>query len=96
MPRVTEIFRHPLKSHGREALAEVTLSPGPAMPWDRRLAVAHDISKASRQEWAACATFPPSAKPPPLTAAPATRTDADHLPTLYPPHRNAYTLSPAQ
>ena len=28
MPRVTDIFRHPLKSHGREALQRVTLSQG--------------------------------------------------------------------
>ncbi len=46
MPHVTDIFRHPLKSHGREALQLVALSRGETMPWDRCWAVAHEASTA--------------------------------------------------
>ncbi|MDO7663218.1 MAG: MOSC N-terminal beta barrel domain-containing protein, partial [Planktomarina temperata] len=68
MPRVTDIFRHPLKSHGREALQRVTLSQGAAMPWDRHWAVAHEASKADGREWAACANFSRVSKAPLLMA----------------------------
>ena len=33
--RIASIQRHPLKSHGREALDEVMLSAGQGLPWDR-------------------------------------------------------------
>ena len=64
MPRVTDIFRHPLKSHGREALKEVTLSQGAAMPWDRHWAVVHEASKADGSGWASCANFSRGSKAP--------------------------------
>ena len=43
---VTEIWRHPVKSHGREALETVTLTAGQTMPGDRVWAVAHEASTA--------------------------------------------------
>jgi uncharacterized protein YcbX len=94
MPHVTEIFRHPLKSHGREALAEVTLSQGAAMPWDRRWAVAHEISKADGQEWAACANFSRVAKAPQLMAITARLNEADQSLTLSHPNRKDFTFQP--
>ena len=94
MPRVTDIFRHPLKSHGREALAEVTLSQGAAMPWDRRWAVAHEISKADGQEWAACANFSRVAKAPQLMAITARLNEADQSLTLSHPNRKDFTFQP--
>jgi len=45
MISVSDIFRHPVKSHGREALSAVTLAAGKTMPWDRVWAVAHDMAK---------------------------------------------------
>ena len=39
---LAEIFRHPVKSLGEEALDEVDLTKGRPMPWDRVWAVAHD------------------------------------------------------
>ena len=40
-----DIWRHPLKSHGRERLENIDLSVGNAMPWDRHWAVSHDSAK---------------------------------------------------
>ena len=45
-PKVTQLWRHPVKSHGREALERVTLTAGETLPWDRLWAVAHDSSTA--------------------------------------------------
>ncbi len=39
--QVTQIWRHPIKSHGRETLQEVTVIPGQTMPGDRVWAVDH-------------------------------------------------------
>jgi len=57
--RLAHIFRHPIKSHGREELAAVTLTPGQAMPWDRHWAVTHDGSKWDQMApgWMTCANF---------------------------------------
>jgi uncharacterized protein YcbX len=55
--RLTQLWRHPIKSHGREALRGVTLHPGQAMPWDRFWAVQHDQSKHDGDGWAACMNF---------------------------------------
>lgn len=65
---ITGILRHPLKSHGREALDEVTLAAGTTMPWDRVWAVAHDASKADSSAWAPCANFSRGSKAPKLLA----------------------------
>ena len=39
------IYRHPIKSHGRENLQAVVLTQGQCMPWDRHWAVTHERSK---------------------------------------------------
>ncbi len=54
---VTQLWRHPIKSHGREALEAVTLVTGEAMPWDRYWAVQHDQSKHNGEGWAECMNF---------------------------------------
>ena len=94
MPRVTDIFRHPLKSHGREALQRVTLSQGAAMPWDRHWAVAHEASKADGREWAACANFSRVSKAPLLMAITARLNEADESLTLSHPNRKDFTFQP--
>jgi uncharacterized protein YcbX len=59
---VAHIWRHPIKSHGREALNEVHLTQAETMPWDRTWAVIHDAAKTDGHEWAPCANFSRVAK----------------------------------
>lgn len=67
---VSEIWRHPIKAHGREALAHILLSEGKTMPWDRRWAVAHEKADFDSQNptWMPCANFSRAAKSPSLQA----------------------------
>ncbi|NNK16980.1 MAG: MOSC domain-containing protein [Sulfitobacter sp.] len=57
--QVTALYRHPIKSHGRECLDAVTLVAGQTMPWDRTWAVTHEASKAEAAEtaWVSCHNF---------------------------------------
>jgi hypothetical protein len=55
--RLTHIWRHPIKSHGREALETVKLRPGETLPWDRAWAVTHENTKADGSTWMPCANF---------------------------------------
>ncbi len=59
MPRVASLWRHPIKSHGRETLEQVTLSEGQTMPWDRHWAVTHEASKFDHDNprWIMCRNF---------------------------------------
>lgn len=67
---VAQIWRHPIKSHGREQIVEVTLSEGKCLPWDRRWAVAHERScfDVDRPRWQPCTEFSRGAKSPRLQA----------------------------
>ncbi|WP_170419428.1 MOSC domain-containing protein [Ruegeria atlantica] len=65
---VTHIWRHPIKSHGREAVQTVTVSPGQTMPGDRVWAVAHEASNADGSQWVPCANFSRGSKAPQLMA----------------------------
>lgn len=67
---VAEIWRHPIKSHGRESLNHVLLSEGKALPWDRRWAVAHERScfDHTRPNWQPCSEFKRVAHSPNLQA----------------------------
>lgn len=69
---LTHIWRHPIKSHGWEALEHVLLSAGQTMPGDRVWAVAHDQSAADGSEWVSCRNFSIGSKAPLLTAIGAT------------------------
>ncbi len=59
MARVANLWRHPIKSHGREALERVALTAGEAMPWDRHWAVTHGQSKFDHDDpqWVMCRNF---------------------------------------
>ncbi|MEY1554607.1 MOSC domain-containing protein [Yoonia sp. R2331] len=57
MTSVANLWRHPIKSHGREALTHVTLVAGQAMPWDRHWAVTHDLTKHDGSDWSSCRNF---------------------------------------
>ncbi len=50
MIKVVEIWRHPIKSHGREALNTVAVTAGQTLPLDRAWAVAHDQTDADGSE----------------------------------------------
>lgn len=56
-PTVATLWRHPIKSHGREALERVALSVGQCVPWDRHWAVPHERSKFDGEHWASCQNF---------------------------------------
>lgn len=66
--RVAALWRHPIKGHGRESLTQVTLTAGQTMPWDRRWAVAHELSEADNSAWSPCTAFSRGAKVPGLMA----------------------------
>lgn len=65
--QLTHIFRHPIKAHGREALASVVLSAGACLPWDRRWAIAQEAARIS-PGWNTCNSFLRGVKSPQLMA----------------------------
>lgn len=67
---VANIWRHPIKSHGREEMSEVFLNVGESLPWDRRWAVTHERScfDTDRPSWQPCNEFSRGAKSPRLQA----------------------------
>ena len=69
-PSLAHIWRHPIKSHGREQLNSVNLVAGCAMPNDRRWAITHDLTKFDPEypAWASCVNFVRGAKVGELTA----------------------------
>ena len=57
MGTVAHLWRHPIKSHGREALESVQLRAGQCIPWDRHWAVTHEATKFDGSGWASCQNF---------------------------------------
>ncbi|MFP4406707.1 MOSC domain-containing protein [Rhodosalinus sp.] len=92
--RLTGIWRHPIKAHGREALDRVTLRSGATLPWDRAWAVAHEASRADGSGWARCAEFTRGAKAPSLMAIEARLDEATKTVTLRHPERPELTFRP--
>lgn len=93
---VTSLWRHPIKSHGREALDRVTLTAGQTMPGDRVWAVAHEKSRADGSQWAPCVNFSRVSKAPGLMAITAQLQDATGQVTLSHPDRDDLTFDPDQ
>lgn len=93
---VTSLWRHPIKSHGREDVAAVTLMAGETMPGDRIWAVAHEHSKADGSTWARCANFSRVAKAPGLMAITARLDEATGTVTLSHPDLDDITVAPEQ
>lgn len=92
--RVRALWRHPIKSHGREALDRVTLHAGQAMPWDRRWAVAHEAARVAEGAWAPSVNFSRGAKSAALMAISAQTDAAAGTLTLCHPDRPDLTLDP--
>lgn len=91
---VTSLWRHPIKSHGRESLDAVTLIAGQTMPGDRVWAVAHEMSKADNTAWARCASFSIGSKAPKLTAIDAQFDEAKNIITLSHPDQADLMFDP--
>ncbi|WP_298919198.1 MOSC N-terminal beta barrel domain-containing protein [uncultured Roseobacter sp.] len=92
--QIAHILRHPLKSHGREALTSVALRSGEAMPWDRVWAVAHEASKADGSSWAHCANFSRGSKAPGLLAISSKLDEANEQLHLTHPNRPNLSFHP--
>src|SRR6056297_307099 len=92
MTQVSALWRHTIKGHGREALTDVTLAAGQAMPWDRRWAVAHELARLTEGEWAPCTNFSIGAKAPALMAINARVDETAGLVTLSHPDRPDLTF----
>ena len=94
MTTVAQLYRYPLKGHGREELAHTTLTAGQSMPWDRTWAVVHDAARTDGTEWAHCANFSTGSKAPALMAITAAFDSAHELLTLHHPDRPSLTFHP--
>lgn len=94
--RVTELWRHPVKSCGRERLDAVALEAGKCMPWDRVWAVTHDRSKwdPDNPAWMACANFIRGAKLPLLMAIEVTVDELSGRLTFTHPAQAPITIDP--
>nr|WP_244868038.1 MOSC N-terminal beta barrel domain-containing protein [Vannielia litorea] len=73
---MAQIWRHPIKSHGRERVAGVALEAGQSMPWDRRWAIAHEDS-AFEGDWVKCSNFAITTHRPRLCPFNITLTEGD-------------------
>ena len=91
--RLAQIYRHPIKGHGREALASVRLLAGECMPWDRHWAVAHEAAKLV-PGWNRCVNFARGAKAPALMAITSTLDEATATVTLRHPERGEIRFRP--
>ena len=91
---LTRIDRHPIKSHGRETLSEVSVTAGQTLPWDRHWAVLHEAANAEGTEWAPCNNFSRGSKAPGLMAINAHLSEADRQVTLTHPDRPDLTFCP--
>lgn len=95
-PHIAAIWRHPIKSHGREELARILLREGRCMAWDRRWAVAHEMAAfdADDPKWIACSNFSRGAKAPKLMAITARSNQARNEVTLSHPDLADLTFDP--
>ncbi|MDO6484637.1 MAG: MOSC N-terminal beta barrel domain-containing protein [Shimia thalassica] len=91
---VAALWRHPIKSHGRESLDRVSLSEGQTMPWDRRWAVTHESAKTDGSDWAPCMNFSRGAKAPSLMAISAKSDETSGIVTLSHPELSDLSFDP--
>lgn len=94
MTRVSALWRHPIKGHGRESLDRVTLTEGQTMPWDRRWAVAHELAQVDGKEWVPCANFSRGSKVAALMAINAVADETAGKVTITHPDQPTLTLDP--
>ena len=91
--RLAQINRHPIKGHGREALASVRLLAGACLPWDRHWAVAHEAARL-QPGWNRCVNFARAAKAPQLMAITSTLDEPQAKVTLRHPALGEISIRP--
>ena len=94
MAKLVEIWRHPIKSHGREYLESVCLTAGKTLPWDRAWAVTHEKSDADGTKWVPCQNFSRGSKAPLLAAISTVWDEANHKMTLKHPDLPNFVFDP--
>ncbi|SMX39589.1 MOSC domain-containing protein [Octadecabacter ascidiaceicola] len=94
MGTVAELWRHPIKSHGRETLAAVDLQTGKCLPWDRHWAVTHDLTKFDGSGWVMCRNFMIGSRTPNLAGIWAELDEATGQITLRHQDLGAITFNP--
>ena len=94
---VTEIYRHPIKAHGVEALKSVALATGKCLPWDRVWAVVEEgrALDANAPEWVSCRNFTRGAKVPELMAITAEVNEMAGTILLTHPRAGSITFDPS-
>lgn len=94
MARLAQIWRYPVKSHGREAIASARLTAGECLPGDRIWAIAHDASKADNSAWSSCSGFTRVASSPALAAIRSELHEDGQTITLSHPAQDTLTVVP--
>jgi uncharacterized protein YcbX len=94
--RVCNLWRHPIKSHGVEAVPAAEFSAGATMPWDRVWAIAHAAAKTTpgAAGWVPSVNFSRGAKSFDLMAIRATLDETGGTLTLTHPRRPPITVNP--
>jgi uncharacterized protein YcbX len=94
--QVRALWRHPIKGHGVEAVAETTLAAGRTMPWDRVWAIAHAAARVApgATAWANCVNFGRGAKSAELMAIRAEVDEVRGRIRLTHPRRPAIEVDP--
>ncbi|MEM7718443.1 MAG: MOSC domain-containing protein [Pseudomonadota bacterium] len=93
-PTLAQIWRHPIKAIGREALQDVTLAPGEWMPNDRLWGVTHEKSKLPGLDWAKKVNFLRGVTNPALMAVTSTLNEDTGDLTLSHPDAADITFNP--
>lgn len=91
---LAQIYRHPIKAHGLEALSSVDLVAEQTMPWDRVWAVAHSDSDVTGAEWVRCGNFTRGAGHPSLMAMTSSLDETSGKVTLRHPDAGEITVDP--
>ena len=94
MAYLSEIWRYPIKSHGRESIAEIKVVAGKALPCDRLWAVVHENSTADGSQWVACHNFSRGSKAPGLMAIESYFDESTNRLTLSHPDKKQITFCP--
>lgn len=92
--RVEALWRYPIKSHGRESLARVTLKAGQTLPWDRTWAVAHTETDVDGSQWVPCQNFSRGSKAPRLAGIDAQLDEATGVVRLSHPDLTDLEVNP--
>lgn len=92
--RLAEIWRYPVKSHGRETLSRIDVTAGATLPWDRHWAVAHEAAEVPDIGWSPCQAFSRVSKAPRLMAISSSFEPATGAITMSHPDLGSITFRP--